>query len=137
MQPEDNNEDGNVNMPEKGRGFMRLVRAMGYSMDGFKSCFKHEAAFRQEVFLAILLIPAAFWIGQNLIHTVLLIGSMIFLMIVELLNSAIEWNVDLATKERHLFAKHAKDMASAAVLLAIINLAAFWLSAIYLFFFGK
>ncbi len=136
MLPEDNQSfTQEVQMPSKGRGVIRIWKAFLYSVDGFKSAFKHEAAFRQEVLLAVILVPAAFFIGQNLLHTVALLGSVLFLMIVELLNSAIEWNVDLATRERHPFAKNAKDMASAAVFLAITNLVIFWASALWMFFF--
>lgn len=113
--------------PFKGKtGLRRLLNAFSYSMDGFKAAFQHEDAFRQEVFLAAVLIPLALVLEHEAVHRVLMIGSVLFVLIVELLNSAVEAVVDRVSIERHALAKRAKDIGSAAVLLALINLALVW-----------
>lgn len=113
--------------PFKGKtGLRRLINAFGYSMDGFKAAYQHEDAFRQEVWLAIVLIPLAFYLEQEALHRVLMVGSVILVMIVELLNSAVEAVVDRVSIERHALAKRAKDIGSAAVLLALVNLTVVW-----------
>lgn len=113
--------------PFKGKtGVRRLVNAFGYSMDGFKAAYQHEDAFRQEVWLAIVLVPLAFFLDAEAVHRVLMIGSVLLVMIVELLNSAVEAVVDRVSIERHMLAKRAKDIGSAAVLLALVNLATVW-----------
>jgi diacylglycerol kinase (ATP) len=113
--------------PFKGKtGLRRLINAFGYSMDGFKAAYQHEDAFRQEVRLAIVLIPLAFYLEQAALHRILMVGSVILVMIVELLNSAVEAVVDRVSMERHALAKRAKDIGSAAVLLALVNLAVVW-----------
>lgn len=113
--------------PFKGKtGLKRLINAFGYSMDGFKAAYQHEDAFRQEVRLAIVLIPLAFYLEAEALHRILMVGSVLFVMIVELLNSAVEAVVDRVSIERHALAKRAKDIGSAAVLLALVNLAIVW-----------
>ena len=113
--------------PFKGKtGLRRLMNAFGYSMDGFKAAYRHEDAFRQEVWLALVLIPLAFYLESEALHRVLMVGSVILVMIVELLNSAVEAVVDRVSIERHALAKRAKDIGSAAVLLALVNLAVVW-----------
>ena len=112
---------------EKKTGLVRLWRALFYSLEGLGAAYRHEAAFRQEVWLAVLLIPVALWSPAGVVGQALMVGSVLIVLIVELLNSAVEAVVDLASPERHPLAKRAKDVASAAVLLALINLAVIWL----------
>jgi len=113
--------------PFKGKtGLQRLMNAMGYSFDGFKAAFKHEDAFRQEVFLAVILIPLALYLEHEAVHRVLMIASLFLVLIVELLNSAIEAVVDRVSIERHALAKRAKDIASAAVFVALANVLVTW-----------
>jgi diacylglycerol kinase (ATP) len=97
----------------------RLLGATTYSWQGLKACFKHEEAFRVEVFFAILLMPLALVISSTLVELVLLIGSVLLVLIVELLNSAIEAVVDRVGVEPHELAGRAKDQGSAAVMLAM------------------
>jgi diacylglycerol kinase (ATP) len=114
--------------PFKGKtGIKRLINAFGYSLSGFKVAFAKEDAFRQEVFLSIILVTVAVYISNSSIELVLLIGSTLLVPIVELLNSAIEATVDRISFEHHILAKRAKDIGSAAVFLSIINLLAVWL----------
>lgn len=113
--------------PFKGKtGLMRVFNALRYSIDGLRAAFKHEDAFRQECLLAVILIPLALFLPVSAPGKAMLIGSVLLLMIVELINSAIEATVDRVSLERHQLAKRAKDIGSAAVLLALINLAAVW-----------
>lgn len=114
--------------PFKGKtGIKRLINAFGYSLSGFKVAFAKEDAFRQEVFLSIILVTVAILISNSSIELVLLIGSTLLVPIIELLNSAIEATVDRISFEHHILAKRAKDIGSAAVFLSIINLLAVWL----------
>lgn len=104
---------------QNAKGWRRVIRAFGYSMNGLKACFVHEEAFRQEVFLLIPLIPLALWLGETPIEHAVLVGSLLMVPIVELLNSAIEANVDRVGLERHELSGRAKDIASAAVFSSI------------------
>lgn len=114
--------------PFKGKtGIKRLINAFGYSLCGFKVAFAKEDAFRQEVFLSIILVTVAVYVSNSSIELVLLIGSTLLVPIIELLNSAIEAAVDRISFEHHILAKRAKDIGSAAVFLSIINLIAVWL----------
>ncbi|TCT23969.1 diacylglycerol kinase [Thiobaca trueperi] len=108
------------------RGWRRVIRAFGYSMKGFKACFELEEAFRQEVFLLIPLIPLALWLGETPVERALLISALLLVPIVELLNSAIEANVDRVGLERHELSGRAKDIASAAVFLSIAFCVVIW-----------
>ncbi len=108
------------------RGWRRLTNAFGYSMKGFKACFELEEAFRQEVFALIPLIPLALWLGETPVERALLVGSLLIVPIVELLNSAIEANVDRVGMERHELSGRAKDIASAAVFASIAFALAIW-----------
>jgi diacylglycerol kinase (ATP) len=101
------------------RGWGRLLYAFGYSMKGLKACFAAEEAFRQELLLFLFLAPLALWLGETPVERVLLLGCLLFVLIVELLNSAIEANVDRVGMERHELSARAKDIASAAVFLSI------------------
>ena len=107
-------------------GITRLVKAMGFTWLGLKAAYKHEEAFRQEVFLLLVSTPLAFWLAENGIEIALLIGSVLLLLIVELLNSAIEAVVDRFGGEIHELSGRAKDMGSAAVFIAMVNTAMVW-----------
>jgi len=108
------------------KGLTRLWNALGYSRDGLSAAWKNEAAFREEVLLAAITIPLAFYLGKTGIDRALMVGSIILILIVEILNSGLEAVVDKASPEKHELAKRAKDMGSAAVLLSLINAAAIW-----------
>ena len=108
------------------QGLTRLINALGYSKDGLAAAWKNEAACREEVLLAAVAFPLAFYLGQTGIERALLAGSILFILIVEILNSAVEAVVDKASPEKHELAKRAKDMGSAAVLLSLLNAAVIW-----------
>ncbi len=107
-------------------GWRRIVRAFGFSMQGFKTCYELEEAFRQEVWVLIPLLPLGLWLGETPLERAVLTGSLLIVPIVELLNSAIEANVDRVGLERHELSGRAKDIASAAVLLSILFAAVVW-----------
>jgi len=107
-------------------GLIRLWNALGYSRQGLTAAWQNEAAFRQEVVLALVAIPLAFVLGKNAVERALMIGSIILIMIVEILNSGLEAIVDKASPEKNELAKRAKDMGSAAVLLSLVNATAVW-----------
>ena len=114
--------------PYKGKtGFKRLLNALRYSCEGIKEAYRNEDAFRQEVILAAILLPIAFWVNVAAIGRAMMIGSVLLLLIVELLNSAIEATVDRISLDDHRLAKRAKDIGSAAVLITIVNLMVVWL----------
>jgi len=116
-----------IRNPYKGQtGFKRIWNAFGYSIAGLRSAYKHESAFRQEVWLAFPLIFTAILIPVTDMQRALLIGSVLLVLIVELLNSGIEAIVDRVTKENDELAKQAKDMGSAAVLLGLANCLTVW-----------
>jgi diacylglycerol kinase (ATP) len=118
--------------PFKGRtGLDRVVRATGYSLAGLKTAYHGESAFRQEAWLAVVLIPAAFWLGRSWVEVVMLAGSVALVLIVELLNSGIEAAIDRVSFELHDLSKRAKDLASAAVFLSLMLCGAIWLSAVW------
>lgn len=113
--------------PFKGKtGLRRLINAFGYSMAGLRAAYQNEDAFRQEVLLAIVLLPAAFWLEHESIGRALMVGSVLLVIIVELLNSAIEATVDRVSLEKHNLAKRAKDIGSAAVFVSLVNLVLIW-----------
>ncbi len=107
-------------------GLSRVIKSMGYSWQGLRATFKYEAAFRQEVALLLILVPLALWLGDSGVEYVLLIGSCLLVLIVELLNSAIEAVVDRFGGEIHELSGRAKDMASAAVSIALLNVVLVW-----------
>lgn len=111
----------------KPRGVARVLRAARASWLGLVGCFREEAAFRQELALALVVIPLGLWLGHGGVERALLIAPMLLVLIVELLNSAIEATVDRIGLERHRLAGLAKDIGSAAVLMSFILLAAVWL----------
>ena len=108
------------------RGLRRLINALGYSRDGIAAAWRNEAAFRQEILLAAIALPLAFYLGKTGVERALMIASIVLILIVEILNSAVEAVVDKASPEKSELAKRAKDMGSAAVLLSLINAAAIW-----------
>ena len=113
--------------PYKGKtGLVRLWNAFGYSLAGFRAAYKHEDAFRQEVLLAVIMIPLALWLPVGYIGQALMISSVLLVIIVELLNSAIEATVDRISLDRHDLAKRAKDIGSSAVLVSLINVFVVW-----------
>jgi diacylglycerol kinase (ATP) len=112
-------------------GIARIIDATFYSFKGFKYAWKNEAAFRQEVILAIILIPLGFWLGQNAAQKSLLIGCCIVVLIVEVLNTAIEAVVDRIGDEYHKLAGSAKDLGSAAVMLSLIMTLLIWILVLY------
>ena len=113
--------------PYKGKtGLTRLWNAFGYSLAGLRAAYKHEDAFRMEVRLAIVLVPLALWLPVTNIGKILMIGSLLLLIIVELINSAIEAAVDRISLDHHNLAKRAKDIGSAAVFVSMINVAIIW-----------
>lgn len=110
-------------------GFDRVWHAAGFSLAGLRAGWE-ETAFRQEALAAIVLLPASFWLGRSWIEVALLAGSVLLVMIVELLNTGIETAIDRIGPEWHDLSKRAKDMGSAAVLLALVLAAGIWLAAI-------
>ncbi|MDY0013972.1 MAG: diacylglycerol kinase [Rhodocyclaceae bacterium] len=107
-------------------GLMRIWRAFTYSLDGFKAALVHEAAFRQELALVLVLVPLALWLGDDILERVLLVGSLLQVLIVEILNSAVEAVVDRVSMDRHDLSKRAKDLGSAAVMLSLALAAWVW-----------
>jgi diacylglycerol kinase (ATP) len=119
--------DGAAVARHKPRGILRVMRALGASANGLAGAFREEAAFRQELALAALVIPLALWLGHSGVERALLIAPMLLILIVELLNSAIEATVDRIGLERHKLAGLAKDIGSAAVFMSFVLLTAVWL----------
>jgi len=114
-------------MPKSDRcGIRRLLAATGYSLAGLRAAWRHEAAFRQEVVLALVLAPLAFWLGETSLQRLLLLGSCLLVLIVELLNSAIEAVVDRIGPDLHELSGRAKDLGSAAVFLSLLLATAAW-----------
>jgi diacylglycerol kinase (ATP) len=114
--------------PYKGQtGLRRILSATRNSLEGFVAAVRHEDAFRQELIAASVLIPLAVWVGRNGYERALLVGSVLFVLVVELLNSAVEATVDRISFDNHRLAKRAKDIGSAAVMLSIATAAAVWL----------
>jgi diacylglycerol kinase (ATP) len=113
--------------PFKGKtGLVRVWNAFFYSVDGFKAAYQHENAFRQELLLTIICIPLAFVLEPSAVGRALMIAVLFLVLIVELINSAIEAAVDRISLEHHLLIKRAKDMGSAAVMIALVNVAVVW-----------
>lgn len=119
-----------IMVKKSGKGLGRIINAFGWSMSGLKITFSKEAAFRQELLLCIILAPCAFYFGETGAEKALLLGSLMLVLIVELLNSAVEAVVDRVGTEEHELAAQAKDMGSAAVFLALVNVAVVWLLVI-------
>lgn len=114
----------------KPTGINRLIKATLYSWQGLKAAYQNEQAFKQETWLLLVLTPSAIWLGDNALEVALLIGSILLVMIVELLNSAIEAVVDRISDERHPLSGRAKDMGSAAVMVALVCAGLVWLGVL-------
>lgn len=114
-------------MKNEATGLKRIVSAFGFSIQGLKTCYRSEAAFRQEVWLGVILIPLAFFLTESAIDRVLLIIPVFLVLIVEILNSAIESVVDRIGDEYHVLSGAAKDMGSAAVWLSFMLIIVIWL----------
>ncbi len=117
--------DATVNPQKHRRGLSRVWHATGYSIAGLRAGW-HETAFRQEAVASFVLIPVAFWLGRNWVETILLAGTVVLVMVVELLNTGIETAIDRIGPEWHDLSKRAKDMGSAAVLLSLLLCALTW-----------
>jgi len=125
-------DSGRVESPHKGKtGLRRIWSALFYSFDGLKAAYRHEDAFRQEVWLALVLIPLALLLPASGPGKALMIASVLVVLIVELLNSAVEATVDRVSLEHHRLAKRAKDIGSAAVLFSLINVVVVWLLVLF------
>jgi len=125
-------DSGRVESPHKGKtGLRRIWSALFYSFDGLKAAYRHEDAFRQEVWLALILIPLALLLPASGPGKALMIASVLVVLIVELLNSAVEATVDRVSLEHHRLAKRAKDIGSAAVLFSLINVVVVWLLVLF------
>ncbi len=112
-------------------GPARVFAALRYSLQGLCAAFRHESAFRQELLLAAILTPVAVWLGRNPLEVILLMGSLLFVLVVELLNSALETVADAVTIENHPLIGRAKDLGSAAVLLALCLALLVWVGVIW------
>jgi diacylglycerol kinase (ATP) len=123
----------NVNPQKTRTGLNRVWHAFGYSLAGLRAGW-HEKAFQQEAVAAVVLIPLSFWLGQSWIEISLLIGSVVFVMVVELLNTGLESAIDRVGPEWHDLSKRAKDMGSAAVLLSLLFCLGVWTAAVYVRF---
>jgi len=114
--------------PFKGKtGVQRLINATRYSFEGLAAAARHEDAFRQELTLAAILVPLGLWLGNDGVERALMVGSVLLVLVVELLNSAVEATVDRVSLENHQLAKRAKDIGSAAVMVSLVTVAAVWL----------
>lgn len=127
-QPDDGRAPVTLQMPERPKplGWTRILGAFLNSWKGLRGAFAAEQAFRQEVMLAVVLVPAGFWFGETAIEKILLVGAVLLVLIVELLNTAVETVVDRIGLERHVLSGLAKDVGSAAVLLSFVVLLLVW-----------
>jgi len=116
---------------KSGKGLTRLFNAIGWSLAGLRTAFRHETAFRQELIMAAVLLPAGLWLGRGGLEKAVLCGSVFLVLIVELLNSGIESVVDRVGSEHHPLSGRAKDLGSAAVFLSLLNMAVVWLLLIF------
>lgn len=119
-----------INKPN-GDGILRVIKATDCSRKGMIAAWQNEAAFRQEAMLALIMLPGSFWLAQSLGHWALLVSVLLLVMIVELLNSAIEALTDRVSLERHELSGRAKDMGSAAVTFSLTIVALVWGTALY------
>lgn len=113
------------------KGFDRLSAALNNSFEGLKATFKNEEAFRQEIFLALILIPVAFYTGDTTVEKILLVSSLILLIVIELINTGIEVIIDRVSLDKNELSKLAKDIGSAAVLIAFLNCFIVWLMILF------
>ncbi len=112
--------------PSKRRDFHNFVSSVRFAVEGFLAAFRHEPSFREDLFFVLILTPLAIILPVNAVSTAVMLGSLFLIIIVELLNSAIEWTIDYISREHHVMAKRAKDMASAAVFLSYVNCVILW-----------
>jgi diacylglycerol kinase (ATP) len=113
--------------PHKGKtGLRRVWNALFYSMEGLRAAYRHEDAFRQETLLAAFLIPLALFLPAAGVGKAMMIASVLLVLLVELLNSAVEATVDRISLENHQLAKRAKDIGSAAVFVSLLNVVVVW-----------
>ncbi|MEA3548748.1 MAG: diacylglycerol kinase [Thermodesulfobacteriota bacterium] len=119
------------NKQNSGTGLLHFIQAFGWSVSGFKSAVKHETAFRQELFLFAIAVPLAFWFGNNGVERSLLVGSLMLVLMVELLNTAIESVVDRISQELHYLSGRAKDLGSAAVFISLLNAGSIWILVLF------
>lgn len=125
-------DSSQIESPHKGKtGLRRVWNAMFYSIEGLRAAYRHEDAFRQEVLLATLLIPLALFLPASGSGKALMIAAVLLVLIVELLNSAVEATVDRVSLEHHLLAKRAKDIGSAAVMMSLANVVVVWLLVLF------
>jgi diacylglycerol kinase (ATP) len=118
--------------PHKGRtGLDRVIRATGFSIEGLSAAYRHESAFRQETWLAVVMLPAAFWLGRDWVEVALLAGTVVLVLIVEILNSGLEAVVDRISFDIHDLSKRAKDYGSAAVMMSLLLCAGVWCAALW------
>ncbi len=126
--PHTSRKDPAQESPYKGKtGLARLLAATRHSLAGFAAAARHEDAFRQELILAVALVPLGLWLGRDGVERALLAGSVLLVLVVELLNSAIEATVDRISLDDHRLAKRAKDLGSAAVMLSLATVGVVWL----------
>ncbi|MGR9114908.1 MAG: diacylglycerol kinase [Gammaproteobacteria bacterium] len=116
---------------QNAKGLKRLINAFFFSLAGFKATWSHEEAFRQEVILFIVATPLAIWLGETAVEKLLLIGSVVLLLVVELLNSAVEAVVDRVGFEHHELSGRAKDIGSAAVMLSLLWVGVTWMLILF------
>ena len=121
-----NNKETKENLMDKTTGLTHLIKSTQYSMQGLKSAVKYETAFRHELFCCLFMIPLALWLGDDAIEKALMIGSVLLVLVVELLNSAIEAVVDRIGTEHHELSGRAKDQGSAAVFIALVIVTITW-----------
>ena len=117
---------------KSGDGVGRIIRAFTWSMAGIRQAFTHEAAFRQECMLFVVMAPLGLWLGPTGTEKALLVGSLLLILIVELLNSGLEATVDRISEKQHQLANKAKDMGSAAVFLSLVNAFVIWLLVLFI-----
>ena len=116
------------------KGIARIIAATGYSFQGFRAAWRNEAAFRQELVLAMIFLPVAFWLGETLTHQLLLVMSCALVVLAELLNSAIEAVVDRISDEQHELSGRAKDIGSAAVFVTLTLFVVIWVLSFWQWF---
>lgn len=124
MSAKSNGEDARV--PSKKRGLARLLAATKYSAEGLRACYKSEEAFRIEIFLSVFLVPLALFLGETALESAILLLSIALVLIVELLNSAVEATIDRVGPGYHDLAKKAKDIASGAVFISLLTFLLVW-----------
>jgi diacylglycerol kinase (ATP) len=118
--------ESNPQMPPKGKGVSRLIAATGFSLAGLKAAVQHEEAFRLEVVIFCILAPAGLWLGQSRVEQLLLVGSLFIVLLMELINSALEATIDRSGSEYHILAGRAKDIGSATVFVALLLVVFTW-----------